>query len=166
MSYFLELIYYCNLLESHPVILLIIMFALKSVSFYKIIYTGISNKHSLPSLYEGFPPIFTLLKLSLTFIGLSFGSELLNSMLNFLVLSFYCLALTSVETISNRPGLLFQGFSYPAGVMSQLENLLKSLLSFMKTGQQLPSKEAMRITSLTILMSPQLQLSLIILLRL
>jgi len=36
----------------------------------------------------------------------------------------------------------------------------------MKTGQQLPSKEAMIMTSLTVLMSPQLQLSLIILLGL
>jgi len=44
--------------------------------------------------------------------------------------------------------------------MSNVENLLKSPLSFMKTGQQLPSKEAMRMTSLTVLMSPQLQLSL------
>ena len=44
--------------------------------------------------------------------------------------------------------------------MSNVENLLKSLLGFMKTGQQLPSKEAMRMTCLTVLMSLQLQLSL------
>lgn len=49
--------------------------------------------------------------------------------------------------------------------MSNLEKLLKLLLRFMNKGQYLPSKEAMRITRLGILMSPQLQLSLIMVLR-
>lgn len=64
-----------------------------------------------------------------------------------------------------RPGLLFQTYKYLAGIMSNPENMLKLPLSFTTTGQQRPSKETMRMTRLTVSMSQQLQLSLIIPLR-
>ncbi|KAL5052339.1 hypothetical protein RYX36_033021, partial [Vicia faba] len=52
-----------------------------------------------------------------------------------------------------RPDLLFQAYRHLAGIMSNPESMLKLLLSFTTTGQQLPYKETMRMTSLTVLMS-------------
>lgn len=125
--------------------------------------------YNLPFLYQGFDLWslkITILTPNLKFIWLSFGSELLNhwKTVKFLILKFFSLALTSVETIADRLGSLFQVYRYLAGIMSNLEKLLKLLLSFLKT-RQLPSKEAMRGTSLDVLVSPpQLQMSLIIVL--
>lgn len=125
--------------------------------------------YNLPFLYQGFDLLslkITILTPNLKFIWLSFGSESLNHWITvkFIILKFFSLALTSVETIADRLGSLFQAYRYLAGIMSNLEKLLKLLLSFMKTGQ-LPSKEAMRGTGLDVLVSPpQLQMSLIIVL--
>jgi len=66
--------------------------------------------------------------------------------------------MTSVETIHDRLGMLFQVYKILVGTMYNLENLSMLISRVMRIREQYPSTEAIRMTTVCVLMSLPFQL--------